>query len=171
MQKPSPSKNAGNAPKDPIHEKLTDFGNILQNFGLNLIQSIGEMKHTLSVLADKVDQIDKELINLKGLKTSLQDLDKFRRDVDGDFSEIKAQLNSLIGKMATEGNKISSNGEQDTQNLNTPLDVLNDFESKIANCDSSTDMRSIINTVKEKLFILTGGHKILFELRELELSN
>ena len=69
MQKPSPSKNAGNAPKDPIHEKLTDFGNILQNFGLNLIQSIGEMKHTLSVLADKVDQIDKELINLKGLKT------------------------------------------------------------------------------------------------------
>jgi hypothetical protein len=170
MQKtPNPSKASTGKDKDALLERINDFGQILQNFGLNLIQSIGEMKHTLGILTDKVEQIDHELISIKGLKTSLQDLDKFRRDVSEDFSEIKAQLNSMIGKMPAEGNKFSSASlDQSSPNLDTPLAVLEDFENKVQNGNSVTEIRTDINTVKEQLYILTGGHKILFELREFD---
>jgi len=161
--------NNSTTEKDFVKEKITDFAKILQNFGLQLIQSIGEMKHTLGILSEKMERVEGELINLKGLGASMQDLDKFRREVKQELSEIKAQFNSVASKMSSGSTTLSNFNPQLQENKkNSPREVLEEFGNRISLGKTALEFRNAITFAKEQLFILTGGHKVLFEIREWE---
>ncbi|MHA1719224.1 MAG: hypothetical protein ACTSWX_12775 [Promethearchaeota archaeon] len=150
-----------------IEAKIDSFGQILQKFGLELIQTIGEMKHTLSILNEKIDKVESEIISIKGLKNQLQEENKTKSEIFTEIGEIKSIGNILISKIE----KISSKGfltlnyKKDFEN---PVEILINCEKKLKNGLSIQEIRNLLKKTKEDLFILTGGHKILFELGSFE---
>jgi len=151
-----------------IQNKIDSFGQILQKFGLDLIQSIGEMKHTLNILSEKIDRVESEIINIKSLKNQLQEENKFKSEILDEIGQIKSMGNILSSKME----EISSKGILSISNkksFENPLQIL-DFCSKKLNNQSISmyELIDVIKKTKEELYVLTGGHKILFELGSFE---
>ena len=153
--------------KKNLEEKIDSFGQILQKFGLELIQSIGEMKHTLNILSEKIDRVESEIINIKGLKNQLQEENKFKSEILDEMGKIKSMGNILTSKLE----EFSSKGVLTLSNkkkFENPIQVLDFCQDKISNKSISLhELLDVINITKEELYILTGGHKILFELGSL----
>ncbi|MHA1512366.1 MAG: hypothetical protein ACTSRX_11690 [Promethearchaeota archaeon] len=151
-----------------IDEKIDSFGQILQKFGLELIQSIGEMKHTLNILTEKIDKVESEIINIKGLKNQLQEENKFKSEILDEIGQIKSMGTILTSKLA----ELSSKGVLSLTNKKTfenPLQILDFCQKKISNKSISLhELIDVIKKTKEELYVLTGGHKILFELGSFE---
>ena len=151
-----------------IDKKIDSFGQILQKFGLELIQSIGEMKHTLNILSEKIDRVEKEIINIKSLKNQLQEENKFKSEILDEISQIKSVGNILTSKLE----ELSSKGISLPSNKKTfenPLQILDLCQKRISNNNISMyELSEVIKKTKEKLYVLTGGHKILFELGSFE---
>ena len=153
--------------KKNLEEKIDSFGQILQKFGLELIQSIGEMKHTLNILSEKIDRVESEIIKIKGLKNQLQEENKFKSEILDEMGTIKSMGNILTSKLE----EFSSKGVLTLSNkkkFENPIQVLDFCHDKISNKRISLhELLDVINITKEELYILTGGHKILFELGSL----
>ncbi len=151
-----------------IQDKIDSFGQILQKFGLELIQSIGEMKHTLNILTEKIDKLESEIINIKSLKNQLQEENKFKSEILDEISQIKSMGNILSSKLED----FSSKGALTNLNKNTfenPIQILDFCQKKIGNKDiSKHELNEVIKKTKEELYVLTGGHKVLFELGSFE---
>jgi len=151
-----------------INEKIDSFGQILQKFGLELIQSIGEMKHTLNILTEKIDKVESEIIKIKGLKNQLQEENKFKSEILDEIGQIKSMGTILTSKLA----ELSSKGVLSLSNKKTfenPLQILDFCQKKISNKSISLhELIDVIKKTKEELYVLTGGHKILFELGSFE---
>ena len=153
---------------EKIENKINKFSEILQNFGLDLIQTIGGLKHDVGILSNKIENIDKSIIELKGIKTQLHETIKIQREWQKEISDIKALIRSINQKYGV--NQISQNeASVNYSKINeTPLDVLEKFKDNVANAKDVASIYSAIKNTKERIFILTGGHKILFELRAYE---
>ena len=153
--------------KKNLAEKIDSFGQILQKFGLELIQSIGEMKHTLNILSEKIDRVESEIIKIKGLKNQLQEENKFKSEILDEMSTIKSMGNILTSKLE----EFSSKGVLTLSNkkkFENPIQVLDFCHDKISNKRISLhELLDVIQITKEELYVLTGGHKILFELGSL----
>ena len=151
-----------------IQDKIDGFGQILQKFGLELIQSIGEMKHTLNILTEKIDKLEKEIISIKGLKNQLQEENKFKSEILNEIVQMKSVGNILTSKLE----EFSSKGISLPSNKKTsenPLQILDLCQIEISNNNISMhELSEVIKKTKEKLYVLTGGHKILFELGSFE---
>ncbi|QEE17250.1 hypothetical protein DSAG12_03082 [Promethearchaeum syntrophicum] len=151
-----------------FEEKIDSFGNILQKFGLELIQSIGEMKHTLNILTEKIDKVEKEIINIKSLKNQLQEENKFKSEILAEMGQVKSMGNILTSKLE----ELSSKGILTMSNKKTfenPQQILELCQEKISKKNLSLhELSQVIKEAKEDLFVLTGGHKILFELGSFE---
>ena len=154
--------------KKNLEEKIDSFGQILQKFGLELIQSIGEMKHTLNTLNEKIDKVEKEIINIKSLKNQLQEENKFKSEILDEMGQIKSMGNILTSKLeefSSKGRKSQSN----KKTLENPLQILDLCKEKISKKNISVpELSKVIKKTKEELYVLTGGHKILFELGSFE---
>jgi archaellum component FlaC len=153
--------------EDQVSKKINEFGKILQNFGLNLIQSIGQMKHNLSILTDKIDKIEDELIEIKGIKHQLQESDRHRKEILDEIVKVNGFIKNVSSKMNSNS---GNNGvfQKITKEYDSPVALLNDLKEMVKDCTNISDLRTSMKDAKEKLFVLTGGHKILFELRELD---
>ncbi len=151
-----------------FEEKIDSFGQILQKFGLELIQSIGEMKHTLNILTEKIDRVESEIIDIKSLKTQLQEENKFKSEILEEMAQIKSTGNILNSKLEEFSSKgvLSLSKKKSFEN---PIQILDLCQKKISNKSISMHrLIDIIKKTKEELYVLTGGHKILFELGSFE---
>lgn len=158
---PSEKKNSG---ETQIHK----FGEILQKFGLNLIQSIGEMKHTLSVLAEKIERIESELIEIKGIKTQLQENSKLREEFISKSDRIEKQVKLLHSKIDQYNIYSSASTQKDETVPMDPLKIFQNFEIKIQDLTSLEELKILLKQLKEQIYMATGGHRILVELRTYE---
>ena len=151
-----------------IEDKIDGFGEILQKFGLELIQSIGEMKHTLNILTEKIDKVESEIINIKSLKNQLQEENKFKSEILDEIGQLKSVGNILTSRLE----ELSSKGVISNLNKKTfenPIQILDFCQKKISNKSiSKHELSEVIKKTKEELYVLTGGHKILFELGSFE---
>ncbi|MHA1775374.1 MAG: hypothetical protein ACTSWC_01295, partial [Promethearchaeota archaeon] len=133
-----------------MEKQLHNFGEILQKFGLDLIQSIGEMKHNLSVLSDKVEKIENELIELKGLRNQLQENNRLREEIIVKSNTIEKQVRLLNSKMdqfqqgsfpndslsmlsnPTQSQSVNKKGSTN-EDSNNPEQIIQKYLSKIEN--------------------------------------
>ena len=126
------------------------------------------MKHTLNVLSNKIDKVEKEIINIKSLKNQLQEENKFKSEILDEISQMKSVGNILTSKLE----EISSKGIStisDKKTFENPLQILDLCHKKISNNKISMhELSEVIKKTRENLFVLTGGHKILFELGSFE---
>jgi uncharacterized small protein (DUF1192 family) len=148
-----------------VQQKIGEFGVILQKFGLQFIQSIGEMKHQISILTDKVERIENELVDFKGIKTQLQEFDRFRRDVLDEFNNIKGPLRTLI-------NKFPDNSTPKPTPVATtkgnPKAVIEETMLQVQSTNSVKDLKTLLDQFREKMYLITGGHRMLMDMREFD---
>jgi vacuolar-type H+-ATPase subunit I/STV1 len=149
-----------------VQKKISEFAQILQNFGLNLIQSIGQMKHSMEILSEKIDKIANELIELKGLKTQMLEFGKFRKEMGEEISKISASVKNFNVKL--DQGPTEKTGLSNFKSLNTAHEVLNELERCIRGVQKTNELREMVKNAREQLFVITGGHKILLELREFD---
>lgn len=148
-----------------VQQKIGDFGVILQKFGLQFIQSIGELKHQISILTDKVERVENELVDFKGIKHQLQEFDRFRRDVLDEFKDIKGPLRAIMNKVqdTSESKPIPPPNQKDT-----PKHLIEGMLLQIPSVGSSKDLKAMMDQFREKMYLITGGHRMLMEMRELD---
>ncbi len=154
--------------------QLQKFGEILQKFGLDLIQSIGEMKHGLSVLTEKIEKIEKELIDLKGIKNQLQENSRLREEFIGITAKMEKQLRLLHSKIdqyeqfssPSQNNHVKLNkSSPSTSSSEDPIEIISDYQSQIDSLINNADLIQLVKKMKEQIYLATGGHRILIELR------
>lgn len=166
-----------------MEKQLQNFGEILQKFGLDLIQSIGEMKHNLSVLSDKIEKIEYELIELKGLKNQLQESSKLREEILLKSNRIEKQIKLLNSKVDQyyqvnfpSGNNLrpstSSRSQFSQDNYNNspknPEQIIQKYYNQISSITDFSGLTQILRDLREQIYVSTGGHKILLEIRGYE---
>ena len=57
--------------KSPLEKKVDVILEAVQSFGLNFIQKIGELKHSIGILTDQMEKMNKALITVKGLEPKI----------------------------------------------------------------------------------------------------
>ena len=152
---------------DAKDEKINKFGQILQKFGLDLIQKIGEMKHSLEILTGKIDSIENELIELKGLKTQLHETARYQQATHKEIANIKASIENINSRMGNSA-PIEQIQVEPPQELESSKAILLEFEKNLENCSSAGELLKVLSNAKKQIYEITGGHRILLEMREFE---
>ncbi len=155
--------------KDPILKKIDSFTEILQNFGLQFIQSIGELKHSNSVLEDKINKVEKEILNIKSLEVQLKEIIKAKETFIKKVDQIEKFVESMNSKIATSPSQkiMEETSKKSKKNYDSPLHILEDLERELDEASSVFEIRNSLTDAKEGLYMLTGGHMVLFKLREV----
>ena len=141
-----------------INDKMDAVLKVLQDFGLNVITQIGGLKHNISVLTSQVEKINDNMLNLKSVGVKLENLGKMKESFNSEFKQIQTLIrqSNLIRKTENKSDKIDEKSARGVlSSLRSKIDSIEDIQELIFNLES----------VKEKLFAITGGHKVLFEMK------
>jgi len=150
-----------------VEKKVEKFTEILEKFGLNLIQTLGKTNHQLGVLTEKIGKLEKDLVVVKGFGPKFQEISKLRMEFMVENKNIQAQLANLGNKLEFELPQKASK-ESDEKVAKSPLELLERFRKEVKTASTKSELSQAISSVREQLYILTGGHKILLELRTFE---
>ena len=150
-----------------VEKKVEKFTEILEKFGLNLIQTLGKTNHQLGVLTEKIERMEKDLVVVKGFGPKFQEISKLRMEFMVENKNIQAQLANLGNKLEFELPQKASK-ESDEKVAKSPLELLERFRKEVKTASTKSELSQAISSVREQLYILTGGHKILLELRTFE---
>ena len=150
-----------------VDAKVEKFTEILEKFGLNLIQTLGKTNHQLGVLTEKIEKMEKDLVVVKGFGPKFQEISKLRMEFMVENKNIQAQLANLGNKLEFELPQKASR-ESGEKVAKSPLELLELFRKEVKTASTKSELSQAISSVREQLYILTGGHKILLELRTFE---
>ena len=140
-----------------INDKMDAILKVLQDFGLNVITQIGCLKHNISVLTSQVEKLNDNMLNLKSIGVKLENLGKMKESFNSEFKQIQTLIrqSNLIRNMDIKSEEIDDKSTRGVlSSLRTKIDSIEDIQDLIFNLES----------VKEELFAITGGHKVLFEI-------
>ena len=152
---------------EDVMKKIESFSSILQKFGLQFIQSIGELKHSNEILVEKIRKIEKELLDLKSLELKLHEINSARDKMVKKITKIEKFMESVNSKLSESGGRLVNTPQGPPKKSHqTPKEVLNDLIDTIPKEDDVKSLRTLLNSAKEEIYVLTGGHMILFKLRE-----
>jgi len=144
-----------------IDEKIGSFSEILQNFGLNLIQNIGKITHSIHILTDKIDELLKSTIEIKGL---IPQLNKIIEKQDIIENEIDLLKNIISQSFISLNTSEIERDETYTIKSNNAKEILNNLKNTFANIDDIKKIKALLHETKEAIFEITGGHRILYEI-------
>ena len=148
---------------EKINEKMDTVLKVLQDFGLDVIQNMGGVKHSLNILVDQVNKLNENLLNLKSIGIKLDNISKIKEDLNSDLKYIQSLIikgSQLNAADLTRGYEVESSSKELLLNLKSELESFTTIDSLI----------SEIESVKEGLFSITGGHRVLFEITS-EIKN
>ena len=160
-----------------VDKKVEKFTDILVKFGLNLIQTLGKTNHQLGILTEKIEKMEKDLMDVKGFGPKFQEISKLRMEFQAENKNVRAQLTNLANKLEfglppqdfRQSNELGSQSQSESKSkLQSPLELLEEFKTQVKEAQTKGDLNQFISSVREQLYILTGGHKILMELRTFE---
>lgn len=152
-------------PETEVTEKLNAILKILQDFGLNVINHLGQVKKAVSVLTDKVDSLAEATIQVKGLGTRLGEVIRSNDKITEDLNYLKKMARNQAG---TQNNH--DNGG--TPAPRTPLpssDTQAAFEhaEKILHGSEDRDeYQQTLQQLQEDLYEINGPSPILPEIRK-----
>ena len=142
-------------------KKLNAILKAVQSFGLNFIEKMGELKHTMGVLSDQVEKMNKALITVKGLEPKIDEISKMKQEI---FSELHL-MQSMI-KASTHKNSDIIKMKSDDGVLDH-LIMLQTFKTNIQKYTETSILANDLEKAKNKIYEITGGHRVLFEMGEI----
>ena len=166
-----------------VEKKVEKFTDILEKFGLNLIQTLGKTNHQLGILTEKIEKMEKDLVDVKGFGPKFQEISMLRMEFQAENKNVRAQLTNMANKLefghppqdfrqsteqGSQSQSQSNSNSKPKPKPKSPLEVLEAFKTQVKEAKAKTDLHQYISSVREQLYLLTGGHKILMELRTSE---
>lgn len=150
---------------DPIiqalNQKMDTILKVLQEFGLNFIQNIGNLKHSISILTTHMENLNDAIIYLKGLGIKIEELSRIKQDISSELKYIESLIKTNQIPLSKDDNTIVTDIKNDSQKS---VQILNKFKE---NLNKYTDIKNIcsdLEIIKEDIFKITGGHRVLFEI-------
>lgn len=149
-----------------LNEKINNFSEILQKFGLDIITQFGKSTHNLKILIGKINELDKSTIEIKGLTPQLSKIIDNQNILESELDLIKSLIQRSNISTPLEVEPIERN-ESITKNKQTIKDQFTDILNKIDNMDDNQLIKKELEQVKENIFETTGGHKISYEISQV----
>lgn len=146
---------------NPIEKKIDVILAAVQSFGLNFIQKMGELKHSVGVLSDQVDKMNKALITVKGLEPKIEEIATMKKDLISEMHYLQSQIKATSFKNS-ELIKMKSDDE-----VSDHLIILENFKNNIRNYSEASALTHDLEEAKKKIYEITGGHRVLFEMGEI----
>ncbi|MHA1729535.1 MAG: hypothetical protein ACTSWY_12485 [Promethearchaeota archaeon] len=142
-----------------INEKMDTMLSALQNFGMSMIQNIGNLKHDLIVMTDKVEKLNTNLIYIKSLGPKITELSKSKEHLTSELKYIQSLIKA--GNLK-KNQQILITTEK--ENLHSPRNILISLQKRINDFHDIKSLISDIELAKKEIFTITGGHRTLFEI-------
>ena len=150
------------SPDDKAIEKKIDvILAAVQSFGLNFIQKIGELKHEVGVLTDQVEKMNKALITVKGLEPKIDEMTKIKQELTAEMHLMQSMI-----KASTLKNPDIIKMKSDDE-VSDHLVMLENFKTNIRTYNETSTLARDLEEAKKKIYEITGGHRILFEMGEI----
>ncbi len=151
-----------------IEDKINTFSQILQKFGLDIITQFGKTTHNIRILTDKINELDKSAIKIKGLTPQLTKIIDNQDILESDLDLIKSLIQR--SNISQPQKDISINNvERDTSFTKSTQAIKNQLLEVLDEIEKADDKLYIIEKlekIKENIFELTGGHKISYEISQ-----
>ena len=72
-----------------LEDKINMFSSILEKFGLDLITKIGQQTNKIRILTDKIEELNKATIQIKGLIPQLKNVIENQKYIESELDLIK----------------------------------------------------------------------------------
>ena len=79
-----------------LDTKMDELSKILQKFGLDIITQIGKTTHNIKYLSDKIEDLDKATIKIKGLTPQLIKIIDNQNALETELGLIKSLIQIII---------------------------------------------------------------------------
>lgn len=147
-----------------LDNKIDELSKILQKFGLDLITQFGKTTHNIRFLSDKIEDLDKATIKIKGLTPQLIKIIDNQNALETELGLIKSLIQRIMPQ------KESESIERDvsiTEIKQLISDQLTEFMFEIDNIEDIQLITTHLETIKHKIFTSIGGHKIPYEISQV----
>ena len=148
------------SPTDKLEKKIDVILEAVQNFGLNFIQKIGELKHSIGVLTDQMEKMNKALITVKGLEPKINEIASMKKDLLSELHYLQSQIKTTSFKNS-DVIKMKMDDESPEH-----LEVLESFRRNLQTYTKIPELTKDLEDVKKKIYEIIGGHRVLFEIGE-----
>ena len=151
-----------------IDDKIDSFTSILQKFGLDLITKLGKTESRLNMLSDKIDELNKATIDVKSLSPQLNTMIDNQKVIESELDLLKSlvqQSNSSFSSSRPQVQNIERN-ESITKNRTSIEEELNSLKIELEHMFEVDKVRNKLSLIKELIFEITGGHRILYEISQ-----
>jgi hypothetical protein len=154
---------------EEFQSKMDSFSSILEKFGLDIITKMGQTNLKITQLTDKVNDLDKATIDIKGLIPQLSNVIENQKALENDLDLIKSLLRN-INQTSVKIKDVENSVDRDeaaTTKKELILNQLNDLKGKLEDLDDPLTIKTSLEQVKEEIFEFTGGHRILHEISQV----
>ena len=151
-----------------LNERLDKFSSILEKFGLDIITKMGQTNLKITQLTDKVNELNKATLDVKSLSRPLGNVIENQKNLEKEVDLLKSLITNLsFAVPKTEHVKESiERDERATDKKELIISKLKNLKSRLGVIESSRDIASKLEKIKEEIFEFTGGHRILYEISQ-----
>ena len=151
-----------------IDEKIENFTSILQKFGLDLITKLGKTESRLNMLTDKIEDLSKATLDVKGLSPQLNKIVDNQKIIESELDLLKnliKQSNDTLSPSKFQ-NEVIERDESITKSRISIEEELNLLKKEIDTLSDIEILKNKLTLIKETIFEITGGHRILYEISQ-----
>ena len=150
-------------------KKMSAFSSILEKFGLDIITKMGQTNLKITQLTDKVDDLNKTTIDIKGLIPQLSNVIENQKYLEDELNLIQSLIKNLT-ITPSKKQEIENTVERDesaTDKKELILTQLNELKANLVDTNDPQAVRPILEKIKEEIFEFTGGHRMLYEISQM----
>lgn len=165
-----PGESNRNRGLGKLEERIGSFSEVLQSFGLGLMQGIGKITHSIHILTDKIDELFKTTLDIKGLIPQLNKIIEKQDIIESEIALLKSVISQgIIAQKSTEIER----DETTTLKSNNAREIFNNLKKALRSTKDLEKIKALLEETKESIFEITGGHRTLYEISKTitELKN
>ena len=147
-----------------LDNKMDELSKILQKFGLDIITQFGKTTHNIRYLSDKIEDLDKATIKIKGLTPQLIKIIDNQNALETELGLIKSLIQRIMPHKEIESIERDVSITDFKQLIS---DQLTEFMFEIDNIEDIQLITTHLETIKQKIFESIGGHKIPYEISQV----
>jgi len=90
-----------------LDKKMNSFSSILEKFGLDIITKMGQTNQKITHLTDNVEELDKAIIDIKGLMPQLSNIIQNQKHLEDELSLIKSLIVNIKSFLSVADSSLS----------------------------------------------------------------
>lgn len=154
-----------------IEEKIDNLTNIFQKFGLDFITKIGQQSTRLNMVDDKIEELNKVTLDIKGLLPKLNNIIESQKKLENEVDLLKTLVqNRRFVDTPENGDPEAS--ENDTPQTAEPLlgsvkpflEKFDMLKKQLVELNDPKKLAETLEQLKEQLYEVSGGNRILYEI-------